>query len=90
MFGLELAGHFKAYPFAELPRSGGSVQDSFAGNRIVVHYDPENTKAYALDANGRPLPGITAYWFAWFAFHPDAEVFTASESIKSGPIDPAL
>lgn len=90
VLGLEQAGQFKAYPFAELPGSGGSVQDTFAGQRIVVHYDPENTKAYAMGANGLPLPGITAYWFAWFAFHPDTEVFTAGEAGKSGPTDPAL
>jgi hypothetical protein len=89
VFGLELAGQFKAYPFEELPRSGGRVQDTFADRRIVVHYDPENTKAYALDANGQPLPGMTAYWFAWFAFHPDTEVYTASKSIGSGATDPA-
>ena len=79
VLGLEVAGRFKAYPFTELPREGGSVADSFAGRRIVVHYDPENGKAYAVDESGEPLVGITAYWFAWVAFHPETAVFTMRE-----------
>ena len=28
-------------------------------------------------ADGQLLDGLSAYWFAWVAFHPETEVFTA-------------
>ena len=31
----------------------------------------------AEDASGDMLPGIIAYWFAWYAFHPDTRVYRA-------------
>jgi len=75
VLGLELAGRFKAYPFSELERAGAVVQDTLAGQQIVVHYDVVNRKADAVDESGRSLPGMTAYWFAWYAFHPGTAVF---------------
>jgi hypothetical protein len=78
VLGLELAGRFKAYPFSELARTSGVVHDTFAGHRVVVRYDAANKKAGAVDDNGRSLVGVTAYWFAWYAFHPDTAVFTAN------------
>jgi len=29
--------------------------------------------------NGFDLRGMTGFWFAWYAFHPDTEVYTAPE-----------
>ncbi|NOR20967.1 MAG: DUF3179 domain-containing protein [Xanthomonadales bacterium] len=83
VLGLELAGRFKAYPFSELERAGGVVHDTFTGRQIVVRYDAINKKADVADENGHSLPGVTAYWFAWYAFHPETAVFTAEkEKIK--------
>jgi hypothetical protein len=79
VLGLEHDGRFRAYPFSELPRSGGSIEDTFEGQRITVHYDPHNRTARAEDKHGVPLAGITAYWFAWYAFHPDTTVYTAGD-----------
>jgi hypothetical protein len=31
----------------------------------------------AMDADGRQIPAVTAFWFAWYAFHPDTEIFRA-------------
>ena len=36
-----------------------------------------NESAQAFDADGNQLPAIVGFWFAWFAFHPQTEVFTA-------------
>ncbi len=83
VLGLELAGRFKAYPFSELERAGGVVHDTFTGRQIVVRYDAINKKADVADENGHSLPSVTAYWFAWYAFHPETAVFTAEkEKIK--------
>jgi len=43
----------------------------------VVRYDVVNKKADVVENNGRSLPGVTAYWFAWYAFHPDTGIYVA-------------
>lgn len=75
VLGIELSGRFKAYPFAELKKLGGDLNDEFAGHRIKVSYDEKNVAAAAFDANDKAMAGVTAYWFAWYAFHPETEVF---------------
>jgi hypothetical protein len=75
ILGIELDGHFKAYPFSELSKHAASVEDSLGGRRITVHFDAENQTARAEHENGAPLPGVVAYWFAWYAFHPESDVF---------------
>ena len=77
VLGIELAGQFKAYPFAELKKSAATVNDMLAGQRIVVKYDPAHNAATVTDAQGKLLPAVTAYWFAWYAFHPDTGIYVA-------------
>ncbi|HHJ81272.1 MAG TPA: DUF3179 domain-containing protein [Candidatus Tenderia electrophaga] len=56
----------------------GLIQDRFNGKTLRIHYDKDNNSARVMDMDGKPLPGITAFWFAWMAFHPDRTVFTAA------------
>lgn len=77
VLGIEIDGHFKAYPFVELKKTGDDVHDALAGQPVVVKYDPEHHTAVAVDARGNMLPGVIAFWFAWYAFHPDTEVYRA-------------
>ena len=77
VLGIELAGQFKAYPFMELKKSAATVHDMLAGQPVVVKYDQGHNAAIVLDAQGALLPAVTAYWFAWYAFHPDTRVYVA-------------
>ena len=77
VLGIEVADRFKAYPFMELEKSGGEVHDTFAGQPILVKYDKQYRTAVAADAQGNALPGVIAFWFAWYAFHPDTAVYRA-------------
>ena len=79
VLGLEIDGTFKAYPFAELSKQGGGeVRDRVNGRDLLVSFDPINESATAYDAKGYQLPAITGCWFAWYAFHPQTEIFTAT------------
>lgn len=78
VLGIEVSGKYKAYPFAELSRTDGLVQDQFNGKALNIHYDKESHSARISDAEGEALPGITSFWFAWIAFHPETEVFKAT------------
>ncbi len=75
VLGVEIDGRFKAYPFSELARTGGVVRDRLAGRRITVRFDGASQNATVRDEQDEPLPGVVAFWFAWYAFHPDTEVF---------------
>jgi hypothetical protein len=78
VLGLEIDGTFKAYPFAELSKhGGGEIRDRVNGRDLLVSFDPVNASATAYDEKGYQLPAITGFWFAWYAFHPQTEIFTA-------------
>jgi hypothetical protein len=80
VLGLEVDGRFKAYPFAELSRSGHTeISDSFAGSRLTIRFDPTAESARAFDESGAEVAAVTGFWFAWYAFHPETEVYTTSD-----------
>ena len=58
-------------------KSPPELADSIAGGQLMIHFDGEECTARAYDEKGRELPTLIAYWFAWYAFHPDSEVFRA-------------
>ena len=76
VIGIGIDGRFKAYPMAELSRAGNRFRDRFAGRELEVRIDGPGQVRFFLD-DGSELPGIPSYWFAWYAFHPDTEVFQA-------------
>lgn len=78
VLGVEIDGRFKAYPFAELSRTGKQqISDSFAGSLLTISFDETHGVARAFDQDGRELATVTGFWFAWYAFHPGTEVFSA-------------
>lgn len=78
VIGVEVNGKFKAYPFIELSKRRGEVRDAVGGRTIVVRFDPEHRTGRVADAEGKEIPSVIAFWFAWYAFHRDTEVFRAS------------
>jgi hypothetical protein len=77
VMGLEIDGHFIAYPFEELERGPGDFADKFQTKELNVEYDHENQSARILDRQGIELPTVMTFWFAWYAFHPDTAIFSA-------------
>lgn len=75
VLGLVLNGKAKAYPFVELAKSVGEVDDTLAGQTIQIRYSHDHQSAEVFDATGEPLPGVTLFWFAWYAFYPGTEVW---------------
>jgi hypothetical protein len=62
LMGLEIDGRFKAYPFKEFKNGAHSFDDEFSGKKFVVKFDEKNR---------------TAFWFAWYAFHPATDIYEA-------------
>ena len=78
VIGVDIDGHFKVYPFIELARNDGEVSDEINGRKITVRFDKTHRSARVLGTvEGKPLPAVTGFWFAWMAFHPDSRVFAA-------------
>ncbi|MDT8388448.1 MAG: DUF3179 domain-containing protein [Thiogranum sp.] len=75
VLGVEINGEFKAYPFVELEKTSNPIRDTLGGQDITVEYDKRHRTAVARDASGDVLPAIRAYWFAWYAFHPETGVY---------------
>lgn len=77
VIGLEIDGKFKAYPFAELAKTRGEIADTINGKPITVRFDAEHRTGAVFDEKERELPTVIAFWFAWFGFHPETEIFHA-------------
>jgi len=75
VIGIEIDGLSKAYPFSELAKTDGNIVDTIGTRSIRVRYNDTHQSGIVLDGNNNELPTITAFWFAWYAFHPETEVF---------------
>jgi hypothetical protein len=76
ILGLEINGNYKAYPFSELQKSKGIIQDNVDGQDLLIHYNKKEESAYITDADNRIITSTTLFWFAWVAFHPDTEIYS--------------
>lgn len=79
VIGLELQGQSKAYPFIELARSKMPLRDQLAGQQITIEYDMNHRTGRVIGANGAEIPSVIAFWFAWAAFHPDTQIYSATD-----------
>lgn len=78
VLGVKVDGVTKAYPFEELEAMGSTVlEDTVNGKALEIHWDEASQTAKAVTASGDPYPGTVGFWFAWYAFYPDTEVYKA-------------
>ena len=76
VLGIEVHGTYKAYPFSRMPAHPTAIRDVMKGEDLIVCWYPRRNTAKVVDGKGIPLPSLMAYWFAWYGFHPDTEIFT--------------
>ncbi len=76
VIGLSLNSLHKAYPLKDLAKAKQSpILDELGGLTIQIHFDTSSQAVQITNAEGQLLPATRLYWFAWFAFHPDTEVY---------------
>ncbi|MBY4678515.1 DUF3179 domain-containing protein [Marinobacterium arenosum] len=77
VLGITINDRQKAYPFAELARTGQhELRDSFAGEQLLLRFDASaRTGSITRLRDNQLLPAINAFWFAWYTFYPKTEVF---------------
>jgi hypothetical protein len=78
VLGLALNGQFKAYPFVELAKlPQPELEDRFAGQRLKIRFDLASRSGRVF-ADGGELPVVNSFWFAWYSFHPESEIFAVN------------
>lgn len=73
--GIQLGDTFKAYPLSILKKKKNIIEDVIEGNKIIIKLNKSENSATITDNNGQLIPSTTLFWFAWYAFHPDTEVY---------------
>jgi hypothetical protein len=81
VLGVEVGGSARAYLGSRLAAAGLQVEDEVQGKKIRIDYDPDEA-VFVWDAP-EGVAVTDAYWFAWKAFHPDTEIWSAPASDPS-------
>ena len=79
VLGVVIGDKAKAYPFSELNKHG---LDSFVENLSGVSYKViwnESAQSASIESLDDDVIPTVAYWFAWYNFHPETEVFKAQK-----------
>ncbi|MDT8407691.1 MAG: DUF3179 domain-containing protein [Methylococcales bacterium] len=77
VLGITLDGVAKVYPFVELGKGPERFADRIGERAVTIRFDARSRSAEVLDADGQRLPAVRTFWFAWYAFNPGGQVYTA-------------
>lgn len=77
VLGIDLNGAAKAYPFAEIKKVRSPISDQLGRQAITIHFNQQTRSAFVTTDDGKSIPSVMAYWFAWYTFHPQTEIFNA-------------
>ncbi len=66
---------YRAYPFRALEAARSPIKDAVGGVDVVITFD-EGHLVSARRRDGRSVDSFVAYWFAWYAFRPDTQVWS--------------
>lgn len=80
VIGIEIKNRFKAYPVSELDKSPSNFSDQIASYKIYIKYDAESQTGVIMNEDCQLLPSVTMYWFAWYTFHPETEIYKSSKN----------
>ena len=80
--GVIIDGQAKAYPFPELDQSSGDFVDHVGDVTVRVIWSKRARSTRILNSEGVEIPTTSAYWFAWYGFYPDTEIYRADQTKK--------
>jgi len=73
VLGIEIDGQFKAYTLEDIEEKG-VIQDTFNNHQLEIKYNGGFVEIKDKTTNQSLVP-VNTFWFGWFAFHPDTEVY---------------
>ena len=54
-----------------------NLGDTFARQKITLEFNLESWNGIIHDPQGKVLPSVNAFWFAWYIFPPRTKIFSA-------------
>jgi hypothetical protein len=73
-FGIEVNGAFKAYQEDDL-KELKEIEDTVGGVEIKVEMDDVGIVKVTDLGTGEEIVAERGFWFAWYAFHPQTELY---------------
>ena len=74
VFGIEVDGKFKAYREEDLKETN-TIEDEFAGANLRIERSDSGIVKITNVDTGEEIIKERDFWFAWYAFHPDTELY---------------
>jgi glutaredoxin-related protein len=75
IYGIEIDGKYKAYIEEDIIDAGGKIEDTFAGVDLVILRDSSGIVSVVDKDSESEIVKERDFFFAWYAFHPDTEVY---------------
>lgn len=77
VLGIEVNGKYKAYPISKLAEvEERKLTDKIGSERITLTWDQNAENIVIKNSVEKEVVGIQLFWFAWYAFHSDSEVWS--------------
>ena len=76
ILGLEISGVYKAYMERDLV-AGSEIIDVVNGVSVRIDRDRSGIVSVTNEETNEQIVAKRAFWFAWYAFHPDTLLYTA-------------
>lgn len=74
VFGIEVEGAFKAYREDDLKKTG-VIEDVVGGVSIKITRGRDGSVKVERSIDGSEIIKERDFWFAWYAFHPDTDLY---------------
>ncbi len=74
VFGIEVDEKYKAYREDDVVKSG-LIEDTINGVNIKIERDKTGVVKVVNEVSGKEIVKERDFWFAWYAFHPDTELY---------------
>ncbi len=74
IFGVEVNGSYKAYQEDDL-KELNVIEDTVSGVNIRLERDESGIVTVINRETGGEIVKERGFWFAWYAFHPDTELY---------------
>jgi hypothetical protein len=74
VFGIEVNGTYKAYREEDLIQKG-KIEDRVGGNTVVLERSSSGIVTVRNKETGEKIVKERDYWFVWYAFYPETELY---------------
>ena len=79
VLGMWTSNSARAYPESAFSPERSRIEDSLGGLNVVIEFNPQSRSLRVAEAE-EGVQWVYAFWFAWYAFHPDTDVWSPSDA----------